>query len=117
MEHSGDKSIPEALGCQWISSKIDAVCAEVRGVYYGGGLQQPGLTNSDNSVSSGGLREYIPLMSKVGIVSNIDALFMEVHNNPSQAKCDGPTQIYLKDLNDLLDKITKFWSLYQTVSY
>lgn len=80
-------------------------------------LQQPGLTNSDNSVSSGGLREFVPLMSKIGIVSNIDALFMEVHNDPSNAKCDGPTQIYLKDLKDLLDKITKFWSLYQTVTY
>ena len=80
-------------------------------------LQQPGLTNSDNSVSSGGLREFVPLMSKIGIVSNIDVLFMEVHNDPSQAKCDGATQIYLKDLKNLLDKITNFWSIYQTIAY
>ena len=40
MEHSGDKAIPEALGSTWISSKIDAVCAEVRGIYYCGTLQQ-----------------------------------------------------------------------------
>ena len=43
MEHSGDKAIPEALGSTWISSKIDAVCAEVRGIYYCGTLQQQGI--------------------------------------------------------------------------
>jgi len=43
MEHSDDKAIPESLGSTWVSSKIDAVCAEVRGVYYSGTLQQKGI--------------------------------------------------------------------------
>ena len=43
MEHSGDKAIAEALGSTWVSSKIDAVCAEVRGIYYCGTLQQQGI--------------------------------------------------------------------------
>ena len=43
MEHSGDKAIPESLGSTWLSSKIDAVCAEVRGIYYSGKLAQQGL--------------------------------------------------------------------------
>ena len=43
MEHSGDKRIPKAFGADWLSSKIDAVGAEVRGVFYSGDQKQIGL--------------------------------------------------------------------------
>ena len=43
MEHQKDKVIPEAFNSTWLSSKIDAVCAEIRGIYYSGKLQQQGL--------------------------------------------------------------------------
>ena len=43
MEHQKDKAIPEAFNSTWLSSKIDAVCAEVRGIYYSGKLKQQGL--------------------------------------------------------------------------
>lgn len=43
MEHQNDKKIPEAFGSKWLSSKIDAVAAEVRGVFYCGEHEQIGL--------------------------------------------------------------------------
>ena len=65
-------------------------------------LQQPAQQNADGTVTAGGLREFVPLMGKIAIVSGVDAIFMEVHDNPDNAKCDGPTQWYLNKLEELL---------------
>jgi hypothetical protein len=43
MEHKPDKNIAELFGASWISSRIDAVAAEVRGIYYSGEQKQTGL--------------------------------------------------------------------------
>lgn len=72
-------------------------------------LQQPGKKHADGSVKSGGLREFIPQMGKIALVSEVDALFMEVHDDPSKALCDGPTQFYLKDLEELLKCFTELF--------
>jgi hypothetical protein len=43
MEHKPDKDIAESFNASWISSRIDAVAAEVRGIYYSGEQKQTGL--------------------------------------------------------------------------
>jgi len=48
MEHKPDKDVAEKLGAIWLSSKIDAVAAEVRGVYYSGEQKQIGLAKHEN---------------------------------------------------------------------
>ena len=65
-------------------------------------LQQPAQTHADGTIKAGGLREFIPLMGKIALVSGVDAIFMEVHDNPDEAKCDGPTQWPLERLEELL---------------
>ncbi len=77
-------------------------------------LQQPAQKHEDGTIKSGGLREFIPQMGKIAIVSGVDALFMEVHDDPDNAKCDGPTQWpldkfenLLKELNDLILYVKK----------
>ncbi len=67
-------------------------------------LQQPAKKHDDGTVKAGGLRNFIPLMGKIALVSNVDALFMEVHNDPDNAKCDGPTQFPLNKLESLLEE-------------
>ena len=52
--------------------------------------------------ASGGRREFIPVLSKCAIAAGADALFMEVHRHPAQAKCDGPNSLPLKELKGLL---------------
>ena len=52
--------------------------------------------------ASGGRREFIPVLSKCAIAAGADALFIEVHRNPSQAKCDGPNSLPLRELKSLL---------------
>jgi 2-dehydro-3-deoxyphosphooctonate aldolase (KDO 8-P synthase) len=55
--------------------------------------------------SSGGRREFIPMLSRCGIVSGADALFLEVHKDPQRAKCDGENSMPLADLKGLLQQL------------
>ncbi len=47
---------------------------------------------------SGGQKEYIPLLARAGVAAGVDALFMEVHPDPEQAKCDGPNSLLLSEV-------------------
>ncbi|HEY7217858.1 MAG TPA: 3-deoxy-8-phosphooctulonate synthase [Candidatus Binatia bacterium] len=65
-------------------------------------LQLPGGLGQ----ASGGERKYIPALARAGVAVGVDALFMEVHEEPDQAKSDGPNSLDLKDFENLL-KIIK----------
>jgi 2-dehydro-3-deoxyphosphooctonate aldolase (KDO 8-P synthase) len=52
--------------------------------------------------ASGGERKYIPALARAGVAAGIDALFMEVHEDPEHAKSDGPNSLDLKDFENLL---------------
>ena len=52
--------------------------------------------------SSGGNREYVEYLARAAVGAGVDALFMEVHDNPEEALCDGPNSVYLDKLEDLL---------------
>jgi 2-dehydro-3-deoxyphosphooctonate aldolase (KDO 8-P synthase) len=56
--------------------------------------------------SSGGQREFVEYLSRAAIATGIDGIFMEVHEDPDRALCDGPNSIPLDDLPELL-KILK----------
>jgi 2-dehydro-3-deoxyphosphooctonate aldolase (KDO 8-P synthase) len=56
--------------------------------------------------ASGGERKYIPALARAGVAAGVDALFMEVHEDPDHAKSDGPNSLDLKDFENLL-KIVK----------
>jgi 2-dehydro-3-deoxyphosphooctonate aldolase (KDO 8-P synthase) len=52
--------------------------------------------------ASGGERKYIPTLARAGVAAGVDALFMEVHEDPDHAKSDGPNSLDLKDFEGLL---------------
>ncbi len=52
--------------------------------------------------SSGGQREFIEPLTRAAVAAGIDALFMEIHPEPSKALCDGPNSIPLDDVEPLL---------------
>ncbi|MBI3318952.1 MAG: 3-deoxy-8-phosphooctulonate synthase [Candidatus Omnitrophica bacterium] len=52
--------------------------------------------------ASGGQAEFIPLLARAAVAAGCDALFVEVHENPSRALCDGPSSLPLKQLPGLL---------------
>ncbi|MEI9967327.1 MAG: hypothetical protein WDM87_01350 [Terracidiphilus sp.] len=49
--------------------------------------------------------EYIPLLARAAVAAGIDGLFVEVHNDPSNAKSDGANALDLKLLKPLLEKL------------
>ncbi|MBI4490519.1 MAG: 3-deoxy-8-phosphooctulonate synthase [Deltaproteobacteria bacterium] len=52
--------------------------------------------------SSGGERQFIAALARAGVAVGIDALFMEVHEDPDRAPSDGPNSLPLKEVEGLL---------------
>ena len=55
--------------------------------------------------SSGGQREFVEYLGRAAVATGIDGIFMEVHENPDKALCDGPNSIRLDELPVLLKKL------------
>jgi 2-dehydro-3-deoxyphosphooctonate aldolase (KDO 8-P synthase) len=55
--------------------------------------------------SSGGQREFVEYLSRAAVATGIDGIFMEVHEDPDKALCDGPNSIPLSELPLLLKKL------------
>lgn len=56
---------------------------------------------------SSGQREFVPVLARAAAAVGIDALFMEIHENPDQALSDGPNMIRLADLEATLRQILR----------
>ena len=69
-------------------------------------LPSAGASNGGCSAAvSGGQPEFIPVLSRAAVAAGIDGIFMEVHDNPGQAKSDGPNSLDLRLLPDILDEL------------
>ena len=62
-------------------------------------VQQPSAANG----VSGGQPEFIPLLARAAVAAGIDGLFLEVHDDPANAKSDGANALDLKLLKPLLE--------------
>jgi 2-dehydro-3-deoxyphosphooctonate aldolase (KDO 8-P synthase) len=70
-------------------------------------LQLPGGLGN----ASAGERKYIPALARAGVAAGVDALFMEVHEDPDQALSDGPNSLKLEDFEGLLAVVKQLDSL------
>src|ERR1044071_1631866 len=72
-------------------------------------VQLPG----GQGTSSGGEREFLPVLSRAAVAVGVAGLFMETHPDPAKALSDGPNAVPLKRMRALLetlvelDRITK----------
>lgn len=66
-------------------------------------VQKPGGEGS----SSGGEAEFIPYKAKAGVSVGADGVFLEIHDNPSQALSDKHNSLILKDLRNLLASLLR----------
>ena len=57
--------------------------------------------------SSGGEREMVPYLARAAVATGCDALFLEVHECPEKALCDGPNMMKIEDLPALLEMAKK----------
>jgi 2-dehydro-3-deoxyphosphooctonate aldolase (KDO 8-P synthase) len=70
-------------------------------------LQLPGGLGK----ATGGQSEYIENFARAGVACGVDAVFMEVHDNPAKAPSDGPNQLPLSRLEKLLTKLKQIHEL------
>jgi 2-dehydro-3-deoxyphosphooctonate aldolase (KDO 8-P synthase) len=70
-------------------------------------LQLPGGLGK----ATGGQSEYIEHFARAGVACGVDAVFMEVHNDPANAPSDGPNQLPLGRLEKLLSKLKSIHEL------
>jgi 2-dehydro-3-deoxyphosphooctonate aldolase (KDO 8-P synthase) len=70
-------------------------------------VQQPGGQGG----SSGGQREFAPVLARAAAATGIDGFFIETHPEPSKALSDGPNLIPLHRMGDFLEMLKAAWTL------
>ena len=67
-------------------------------------VQQPGGKGG----SSGGQREFAPVMARAAVALGVAAVFIETHPDPDTAPSDGPNMVYLSEMPQLVDTLMRF---------
>jgi 2-dehydro-3-deoxyphosphooctonate aldolase (KDO 8-P synthase) len=67
-------------------------------------VQQPG----GQGTSSGGEREFVPVLARAAVAVGVAGIFIETHQDPDGAPSDGPNMIPLKELEGLLRNLMAF---------
>jgi len=66
-------------------------------------VQLPG----GQGVSSGGQREFVPVLARAAVATGVSGLFMETHPDPAKAKSDGPNAWPLDRMESLLTTLVE----------
>jgi 2-dehydro-3-deoxyphosphooctonate aldolase (KDO 8-P synthase) len=67
-------------------------------------VQQPG----GQGTSSGGEREFVPVLARAAVAVGVAGVFIETHQDPDKAPSDGPNMMPLKDMEPLLRTLVEF---------
>ena len=67
-------------------------------------VQQPG----GQGTSSGGEREFVPVLARAAVAVGVAGVFIETHQDPDRAPSDGPNMLPLKEMEPLLRRLTEF---------
>jgi 2-dehydro-3-deoxyphosphooctonate aldolase (KDO 8-P synthase) len=67
-------------------------------------VQQPG----GQGTSSGGEREFVPVLARAAVAVGVAGVFIETHQDPDRAPSDGPNMVPLKDMEALLTRLVAF---------
>jgi 2-dehydro-3-deoxyphosphooctonate aldolase (KDO 8-P synthase) len=67
-------------------------------------VQQPG----GQGTSSGGEREFVPVLARAAVAVGVAGVFIETHQNPDRAPSDGPNMMPLQEMEPLLRTLVEF---------
>ena len=62
-------------------------------------------TPSAGNGVSGGQPEFIPVLARAAVAAGVDGIFLEVHDNPAEAKSDGANALHLNKLKAVLEQL------------
>jgi len=68
-------------------------------------VQLPSASENGGHAVSGGQPEYIPLLARAAVAAGVDGIFMEVHDNPKEAKSDGANALESTKLRGVLKEL------------
>lgn len=71
-------------------------------------VRKYGIPSSD---VKGGAREFLPVLSRAGVASGVDGVFIETHPEPSKALCDAASQLCVYDLEEFLKPLIDIHNL------
>jgi 2-dehydro-3-deoxyphosphooctonate aldolase (KDO 8-P synthase) len=70
-------------------------------------VQQPG----GQGTTSGGQREFVPVLARAAVSVGVSMVFMETHQDPDNAPSDGPNMVPIHEMENLLGTLQKFDTL------
>jgi 2-dehydro-3-deoxyphosphooctonate aldolase (KDO 8-P synthase) len=68
-------------------------------------VQLPSASQGDGATTSGGQPEFIPVLARAAVAAGVDGVFLEVHDNPKEAKSDGANALESTQLRGLLKEL------------
>ena len=75
-------------------------------------VQQPG----GKGASSGGEREFVPVLARAAVAVGVAGVFIETHPDPDQAPSDGPNMVPLREFESLVKTLMRFDALAKSTS-
>ena len=76
----------------------------------------PTVILSSKGSSSGGQREFVPVLARAAVAVGIDGLFLESHEDPDNAPSDGPNMVPLDDMLQILQKLNQIDSVHRNLN-
>jgi len=70
-------------------------------------VQQPG----GQGTTSGGQREFAPVLARAAVAVGVSALFIETHEDPDNAPSDGPNMIPIEEMQALIGRLARYDSI------
>ena len=74
-------------------------------------VQQPG----GKGTTTGGQREFAPVLARAAVAVGVAGIFMETHENPDKALSDGPNTIALSDMPRVLEELIAYDNITKTM--
>lgn len=76
------------------------------------------ISGGGEGYGNSGKREFVPYLARAAMATGVlDGIFMEVHDNPDQAKCDGSCMLHLDKLEPLLNQLLEIRAIQNKYSY
>ncbi|MGX4804536.1 3-deoxy-8-phosphooctulonate synthase [Bradyrhizobium guangdongense] len=75
-------------------------------------VQQPG----GQGASSGGEREFVPVLARAAVAVGVAGVFIETHPDPDRAPCDGPNMVPLREFEGLIRTLMAFDAVTKSIT-
>lgn len=111
IEEAGNRDI--LVTERGVSFGYNNLVADMRAIPVMQGFGYPVIFDGTHSVQmpggqgscSGGDRRFVPPLTRAAVAAGCDAIFLEVHEDPDNAPCDGPNMLRIDDLLSLLREV------------